>query len=62
MKRRIKARSITEPWDVSQDMPPEPVRLYIVKHRERTPKAVTVQYQAVMGYERPRKRRKNQGT
>lgn len=41
MKRRIKARSITEPWDVSQDMPPEPVRLYIVKHRRRTPKAVT---------------------
>ena len=58
MKRRVKARSILEPFDVSQDVPPVPVRVFVVKHRERTPKAVVVEYGKMMIHERPKKRRK----
>jgi hypothetical protein len=61
-RHKIKARSILEPFDVSQDVPPEPVRLFIVRHREATPKGVVTQYESKMGYERKRQRRKNQGT
>jgi hypothetical protein len=57
MKKRLLARSILEPFGISQDMPPEPIRVFVVKHRETTPKAKVVQYEKVMICERPRKRR-----
>lgn len=61
-RRKIKPRSILEPFDVSQDVPLEPIRMFVVKSRERNAKGDTFSFYetkyTLKVYERQRKNKR----